>query len=364
MSLIAAATLFLSTSVAHAQEAYDQRDAGHCHRAIAETLAEGTHGPEDVAALWLLRGRCWMLVKDRQRAERAYRVGLRMHAARGRNVAEPDRADDVVMKDVRAEVAAMATNGKAPALVSRAVNGVIEVRVVDDLGAATAAVVINAAGQRVAGATIDPGAEQAILGGVVLAHTFAGVELEQGLQAALIDKHGNRLLVLPIDVPAAAAATIAEPKVVAEPSSATTVTTTTTPSTAIAEGTSSNNTETTLDEEEAAINAEIDRALAPPGAAGWLGIVGGGLAAAGLGTGVVTGALAALALENNQPATGYLVGVGVGAAVFVAGGACMVVDALMTDDALRDLPPTSTSSGPTITLTPAQPNLAETDSGE
>jgi hypothetical protein len=288
---------------------------GQCIELARDAVKRGQLDPGPLAQAWLVRGRCHILAGEPDKAARAYAVAVRVN---------PDiflPTDDDVLARVRPEGRGGTT---ALRLVARAVvlggdasaDGQVvgvEVSVQDDLGLAASVELVDAErGREVAGAPviIDGGPRP----GLAVVHRFGGFPVV-GLKARLLDKAGNRLRVVAVDVDDDARRALA------------------------------------------AAGAPVDVAVADREVAP-LAYVGAGVVTAGFATAAVTGIAAAVALQGDESRVvddelPLLLGFGGGVTAFVVGGALIVAERWPTSTT------TTTPTTPT-TPTPAAPAMPAT----
>ena len=185
---------------------------GKCIELAREAVKSGQLDPGPLAQAWLVRGRCHVIAGELDKAERAYAVAVRVN---------PDiflPTDDDVLARVRPEgraaSSALRLEARAVVLTGHAgggggdgdgvdvdVDGAIvgvDVSVQDDLGLGAAIEVIDAErGRAVAGAPVV--VEGGPRPGLVRVHRLSGFPVV-GLSARLLDKAGNRLRVVPVEV--------------------------------------------------------------------------------------------------------------------------------------------------------------------
>ncbi len=252
--------------------------APKCIELSKEAVRSGTLGDDDLAAAWLLRGRCHALDGDADRAERSYAVAARIKPT------ATIAAKDTIWERVRAEGSAA---GTALVLVAAGVvigeNEVgIEVTTQDDLMLGSTIVVFDTAGVEVARApTQEAATATATATPAVRAvrHRFSGFAVE-GTTAKLLDRNGNVLRTTAVELDEAARLAVSA----STTTSATAAATTKAAGMAVIPG----------------VNATITRDV------GVLGYVGGGGAVAGLvvtaigGMNLVTAAQA----KDAQPGDG------------------------------------------------------------
>ncbi len=166
----------------------------------ADAIKGGGLDALTLANAWLVRGRCYMLSGDVDRAERSYAVAVRI-------------APDLVLPTTDAAWTRVKGEGHAPrsalTLVAAAVvidaGGVaIDVALNDDLGLGASVIVYDADGEevvsapvhdvesRVADASADAVDADAVVGAPRRVHRFSGFPVE-GTTVTLRDKAGNRL---------------------------------------------------------------------------------------------------------------------------------------------------------------------------
>jgi hypothetical protein len=171
----------LAGSLDDAATARDAGDHEACGKAVQDALATGALDVADVARAWTLRGQCFSLAGDADRAERSYAVALRLDAAA--NV-EGDAAFALAKRTLPA-VPGLAAQ---VSFVDEA--GTLEVELLgDDLLLVKGASIVRGADE-VARVPLEVGHAK---------HKVSGVERGPGLVALLLDKHGNALVRLPID---------------------------------------------------------------------------------------------------------------------------------------------------------------------
>lgn len=282
---------------------------GKCIDLARAAIKSGQLDPGPLAQAWLVRGRCHVLAGEPDKAERAYAAAVRI---------DPDvllPTDDDLLARVRPEGRGEQT---ALRLVARTVvlaaggGGVegsvvgVDVAVQDDLGLAHGVVLVDAErGREVAAApvVVDGGPRP----GLVPVHRLSGFPVI-GLQARLLDKAGNRLRIVAVEVDDAARATLA---VAGAPVATTTA----------------------------------DRAVTP------LAYVGAGILGAGFATAAVTGIAATVALQADESRVvddelPLLLGFGGGILAFVVGGGLIVAERWTTAST------TTTGGAPTPGSTP------------
>jgi hypothetical protein len=353
MSIVLAVLLSLSNASslgeawATAEAALEARNAEACQAAVTSAMSLGKARPDDVAGLWLLRGRCFVLGGEKKKATRAYGIGLRVQAGLGVDVKAPLPGDDNLLRASRAQLIGRTT--KALTIIAEHQPRGVLLRAFDDLGAATTMAIMTDAGERLAAVAIDPNEQSKRGGGIVAQHAFAGVVRTETMvpMAVLLDKHGNWLIAASVRDLVPVGAVESTPVVTGtEPAVAPAVVPVVPVVSVVSEARPPTEVEAADAREAALIEAEIDQALAPPAASGRLAVIGAVSATAGLLGAVGFGAATALAVEQDQPVTGYVAGIVAGAALFVIGGACMLIDNLITDSALRDLPPPGAGAPP------------------
>ena len=241
-------------------------DAEGCTRQVQTALASGALDVPEVARAWSLRGQCFTLAGDADRAERSYAVALRIDAS----LASAALVDEAFAAAWRALPSPAGLRARAAALDEDTVE--IEL-LADDLLLAKSAVLVRAdlpVPEEVARVPLEVGQAH---------HKVSGAG-RAGLIAVLLDQHGNALLRLPVEAGARAF-------VVPAPAP-------------LAAGKSTPTLLTTL------------------GAAA-LGVGFAGVVVSGVG-------LSALGAGALSEGTGWLVGVGAGAGLFVVGAGLIVVD--------------------------------------
>lgn|GEM_PF-1239615 len=178
---------------------------GKCIDLARDAVKSGQLDPGPLAQAWLVRGRCHVLAGDRDKAERAYAVAVRVN---------PDiflPTDDDVLARVRPEgraaqsalrleVRAVVLHGSTGTVEGTAEGAVVgvDVSVQDDLGLGASVELIDAErGRAVAGAPIV--VEGGPRPGLVRVHRLSGFPV-MGLKARLLDKAGNRLRIVAVEV--------------------------------------------------------------------------------------------------------------------------------------------------------------------
>jgi hypothetical protein len=173
---------------------------GKCVELARDAVKTGQLDPGPLAQAWLVRGRCHVLAGEPDKAERAYAVAVRINP----DVLLPTD-DDVLARlrpEGRGEQTALRLMARAVVLgegggVAGAVVG-IDVALQDDLGLAHSVVLVDAERDReVAGAPVV--VEGGPRPGLVPVHRLSGFPV-MGLKARLLDKAGNRLRVVPVEV--------------------------------------------------------------------------------------------------------------------------------------------------------------------
>lgn len=179
--------LLVSTSLDDAAAAFAAGDHEACGKLAQDALATGTLDVDDVARAWTLRGKCFTLAGDTDRAERSYAVALRV---------TPSMNDDALASDA-AFTLAKRSLPPLPGLAAQALfidDDTLEVELLGDdmLLVKGASVVRDANGnvEEVARVPVEAGHAK---------HKVSGVGDRAGLSAVLLDKHGNALARFAID---------------------------------------------------------------------------------------------------------------------------------------------------------------------
>jgi hypothetical protein len=191
LTLILTASLGLVSSLDDAAAALIAGDHEACGKAAQETLATGTLDVADVARAWTLRGQCFVLAGDADRAERSYGVALRVLPALATDEAlqAPGLSGDATFLLAKRSLPAV------PGLAAQATfieEDTLEVELLgDDLLLVKGASIAHGADE-VARMPLEVGQAK---------HKVTGLERNDrsGLVAVLLDKHGNALMRLPID---------------------------------------------------------------------------------------------------------------------------------------------------------------------
>lgn len=182
-------TLALTSSLDDASAALAAGDHEACGKLAQDALATGTLDVDDVARAWTLRGKCFTLAGDTDRAERSYAVALRV---------TPSMNDDALASDA-AFTLAKRSLPPLPGLAAQALfidEDTLEVELLgDDMLLVKGAAVVregdgDAALEEVARVPVEAGRAK---------HKVSGVGDRAGLSAVLLDKHGNALMRFPID---------------------------------------------------------------------------------------------------------------------------------------------------------------------
>lgn len=165
-------------------------DGPTCGRLAQEALQGGALPRRETAEAWLLRGKCYVLAGDLDRAERSYAVALRLEPG---PVAVDDNAFAAARQALPPPGAALAA--RAAVLDPALAPGALEVELLaDDLLLVRAAVVRPAAGgEEVARFPLEAGKAR---------HKVSGLEeVQAGAELALVllDKHGNELIEAPVE---------------------------------------------------------------------------------------------------------------------------------------------------------------------
>ena len=251
-----------------ASDAYAHKDADACGKLAQDALNGGGLDVEQTARAWTLRGACFVLAGDADKAQRSYAVALRVNK-------DVPAADNDAFRAAQKDVAPHALQGHAAAVDDDTV--AVEL-IGDDL-------------QLVRGAMLTRGDEELArfpLDAAHAKHKVSGVGTA-GITLRLLDKHGNA--VASSDVSAAVEHVVTPAPVASRPSGSAGA-----PSGAAAAPTML----TTLG--ATAIGAGI------------VGIVASGIGVASLGP---------KALDDGQL---WLVGVGASTGLFLVGAALVVVD--------------------------------------
>jgi hypothetical protein len=170
-----------------AQSAQKKGDAEGCLRGVTTTLQSGSLHEDDLAAAWVLRGRCYQLQGDADRAERAYAVALRVR--RDLPVPKDDKGAFALARQTLPDAAV------ALALEARTArhgddDAVELVLLADDLQLVKTVQLakLSAPADELARAPLDL---------VSARHTVSGIDVH-GLEARVLDKYGNVLLRMPV----------------------------------------------------------------------------------------------------------------------------------------------------------------------
>lgn len=173
--------LLLVASLDDAATALAAADHEACGKAAQDALATGALDVADTARAWTLRGQCFVLAGDNDRAERSYAVALRIDAAIN---LDGDAAFTLAKRTLPA------VPGLA-AQVSFVDDATLEVELLGDdlLLVKGASFVHGEEREEVARVPLDVGQAK---------HKVSGLERTQ-LVAVLLDKNGNALMRLPVD---------------------------------------------------------------------------------------------------------------------------------------------------------------------
>ena len=185
---------------------------GKCIELARDAVKSGQLDPDPLAHAWLVRGRCHVLAGDLDKAERAYAVAVRV---------SPDiflPTDDDVLARVRPEgrgaQSGLRLEARAVVLTGSNTSGDeggggtvgvgvgvdvgVDISVQDDLGLGASVELIDIErGRAVAGAPIV--VEGGPRRGLVRVHRLSGFPVG-GLSARLLDKAGNRLRIVPVEI--------------------------------------------------------------------------------------------------------------------------------------------------------------------
>lgn len=176
-----------------AEAALQAGDAEGCGQAAQQALGSGVLEEAELTRAWILRGRCYALAGDRDRAERSYAVAVRASPEALAWIAggAPADADE-------AFAAALAARPADPLRASARVDGDhVELHLhADDLLLVRAASLWQGA-EEVARLPLEAGS--------AARHNVGGIPL-QGLSQRLHDKHGNTLWRGAVEVPSLAEA--------------------------------------------------------------------------------------------------------------------------------------------------------------
>lgn len=179
LALVLTSTLALMSSLGDAATALAAGEHEACGKAAQEALASGALDVTDVARAWTLRGQCFVLAGDNDRAERSYSVALRI-----------DPRIDVAGDE--AFTLAKRTLPAVPGLaaqVSFVDDNTLEVELLgDDLLLVKSASIVRGVDE-VARTPLEVGHAK---------HKISGLE-RNDLVAVLLDKNGNALMRLPVD---------------------------------------------------------------------------------------------------------------------------------------------------------------------
>lgn len=185
LSLMIAFAPLTSASLDDAAAALTAGDHEACGKAAQEALATGALDVADVARAWMLRGQCFALAGDNDRAERSYSVALRVQPALA-NDADAAFANDAAF--TLAKRALPAVPGLA-AQASFVDDSTLEVELLgDDFLLVKGASIVHGVDE-VARTPLEVGQAK---------HKVSGLE-RSDLVAILLDKNGNALMRLPID---------------------------------------------------------------------------------------------------------------------------------------------------------------------
>jgi hypothetical protein len=188
LALVLTSTMTLVSSLDDAAAALVAGDHEACGKAAQETLATGTLDVADVARAWTLRGQCFVLAGDADRAERSYGVALRIlpALATDESLQAPGLSGDATF------LLAKRSLPPVPGLAAQASfvdDDTLEVELLgDDLLLVKGASIVHGADE-VARMPLEVGQAK---------HKVSGLE-RTDLVAVLLDKYGNALLRLPID---------------------------------------------------------------------------------------------------------------------------------------------------------------------
>lgn len=174
-----ALALVLAASLADADAALTAGDADACGKAVQDTLASGTLDVADVARAWILRGKCFTLANDLDRAERSYAVALRV---------DPNVVVDNDVAFTQAQKALPSVPGLA-AHASFIDDDTLEVELDGDDMLLVKGAAVRRNDDEVARVPLEAGQAR---------HKVSGIPRD-GLTAVVLDKHGNALVRFAID---------------------------------------------------------------------------------------------------------------------------------------------------------------------
>lgn len=189
--MIALALLLATAPLDDAAAALAAGDAGACGENVRLALESGALDVAQVARAWTLRGQCFTLAGDGDRAERSYAVALRVDPGLDAS-RDPSLAADAAFATAKRSLPGIPGLSARVAAVD---DDTIELELLgDDLLLVKGALLLRsgaegAAPEEVARVPLEAGQAR---------HKVSGVG-RQGLTAVLVDKSGNALMRLPVD---------------------------------------------------------------------------------------------------------------------------------------------------------------------
>lgn len=186
-------TLALTSSLDDAAAALAAGDHEACGKHALDALATGELDVDGVARAWTLRGKCFALAGDVDRAARSYAVALRVSPKLGDAHGDEALAHDAAFALAKRGLPAL------PGLTAQALfinEDTLEVELLgDDMLLVKGALLVRGGGgdgglEEVARVPVEAGHAK---------HKVSGIGERAGLSAVLVDKHGNQLMRFPID---------------------------------------------------------------------------------------------------------------------------------------------------------------------